>query len=143
MPSPEDLVEKLREAIEAGNPKAKGALDELRQIDPERYRRLAQPFENENEFNEALKGFFKELGVLREKYKIPDVLVAAIANVKNEKDPELIEQRMSSMQYDNTALRPFIILSLYRQEHPMLQALIEGLAGTRVKTAEEMTEAGP
>jgi hypothetical protein len=112
-------------------------MDELRQINPERYKRLALPFENEEAFTEALTGFFKELGELREKYKIPDVLVAVLGNVKTEQRPEVGEMRISSMQYGDMSLREFIILNLVRQEHPMLQALIEGLSGVDLRPATD------
>jgi hypothetical protein len=120
-----EKVKELMEKLQADKPPS--ALDELRQIDPERYKRLAAPFDDEDEFNQALKGFFKELGVLREKYAIPDVFVAAMGFVRN--GEHLVEQRMSTMHYGDTSLRPFIILNLYRQEHPMLQALIRGMSG--------------
>jgi len=100
--------------------------EELNQQDPERYARLSEPFDSISDADAATKAFFQELGVLREKYKIPDVLVSAIVTAYDKGVPE---QRMMTMQYGNTALRPYIILSLYRNEHPMLQALMEGMTG--------------
>lgn len=54
----------------------------MRQPNPERYRRLSEPFANRDIANESLEAFFKELGELREKHRIADVLVVVCVNVR-------------------------------------------------------------
>jgi hypothetical protein len=49
--------------------------------DPEKYRRLSAP-RSADETNAALEAFFKDLGDLREKHGLPDVITVVGVNVQ-------------------------------------------------------------
>lgn len=100
---------------------------ELRQVDPERYERLSRPFETEEDMNKAFAGFFRELGELREKYKIADVLTVVADSYQDPDDSTLKVPMATSMQYGDMTLRPFFVLWLYRQEPEMIQILMKGI----------------
>lgn len=51
---------------------------------PALYRKLSEPFENKEAFDQALSEFTSELRALREKHKLPDVVYIISANVKND-----------------------------------------------------------
>ncbi len=69
-------------------------------IDPERYRKISEPFESVDAGNEAIQGFFKELGELRIKYKIPDLYIVLKATALTSDDEE--GSFTTSMHYGNT-----------------------------------------
>jgi hypothetical protein len=48
---------------------------------PGLYRRLSEPFADADAANEAIQAFFVEVEALREKHRIPDVLVLVEANM--------------------------------------------------------------
>ena len=50
--------------------------------DPENYYTLSKPFEGPEAANEAIEKFYEELGALRKKYKIPDLLAVVYASTK-------------------------------------------------------------
>lgn len=50
--------------------------------DTENYYNMSEPFNGEKEANEAVGKFFEELGELRKKHKIRDVLVVLYDSVK-------------------------------------------------------------
>lgn len=107
MPSPEEL------------------LGSLRQNDPERYARLSAPFPSEEAMVAAFTGFFRELGELREKYGIADVLTIVADSYET---PEgTVKPDTLTMQYGDMTLRPFLVLHLYRQEPEMIQILMKGI----------------
>ena len=103
--------------------------DDLHQHNPDRYERLSQPHESKEVLGENLKGFFRELGELREKWGIPDVLMAVAGNYKEAQveGPAKVMQGFSCMQYGDSRLRPALVLYLYRQESDVIQALMRGL----------------
>lgn len=49
--------------------------------DPANYRKMSEPFENPDKCNEALEAFNNEVGELRKKYNIRDVVVVCKGNV--------------------------------------------------------------
>ena len=51
--------------------------------DPDKYERLSQPFETQEEAEKAMKAFLKGVSKLREKHKISDVLVGIKGSFKN------------------------------------------------------------
>ncbi len=53
-------------------------------IDLENYMQLSIPFESTDKANEALTNFYNELGELRKKHKIPDVLIVTKGTVRYE-----------------------------------------------------------
>jgi hypothetical protein len=53
-------------------------------VDPENYSKLSVPFESSDTASEALENFYKEVGELRKKHKIPDLLMIVKASVKYE-----------------------------------------------------------
>ena len=50
--------------------------------DPDNYYKLSEPFESSDVCNKALTDFHEELGELRKKYKIRDLLVVTYGAVK-------------------------------------------------------------
>jgi hypothetical protein len=52
--------------------------------DPDNYAKMSIPFESTEAANEALSNFHKELGELRKKYKIPDLLIVTKGSVKHD-----------------------------------------------------------
>lgn len=51
---------------------------------PELYHKLSQPFESAEEANKSLAAFHAELSLLRQKHKLPDMLVVVMADTKYE-----------------------------------------------------------
>ncbi len=49
--------------------------------DPEKYRRMSVPYKSEEEAREMLTAFLGELGEIREKYKVPNVVLVTKASV--------------------------------------------------------------
>jgi len=97
-----------------------------REENPERYKRLSEPFESPEAVNEAYAGFFRELGELREKYKIPDVLAVVEANVVAPNGS--VMKAVTTFQWGDMSRRGTLVLYLYRQESEVIQKLMEGLA---------------
>ena len=58
--------------------------DPERYSDPENYLKMSEPFENAEAAEEALRGFYKELGELRKKYKLRDVLIVTNDSIKQD-----------------------------------------------------------
>lgn len=56
-------------------------------IDPKNYMEMSVPYENPESAEEAMTNFNKELGELRKKYKIPDLLYVTKAGVMIEGEP--------------------------------------------------------
>ena len=50
--------------------------------DPDNYYKMSEPFEGADACNEAISKFYEELGELRKKYKIRDVLIVTYGSVK-------------------------------------------------------------
>lgn len=67
--------------------------------DPETYLQLSAPFENTEDANNAMQSFYEELGELRKKHKIRDLLVVTYGSVKTA-DGE--SEFLNSMSYGNT-----------------------------------------
>lgn len=67
--------------------------------DSKNYHAMAIPFESEEEANKAVASFFEELGELRKKYKIRDLLVIIYGSTKNG-DSE--GEFMNSMGFGNS-----------------------------------------
>jgi hypothetical protein len=56
------------------------------QADPEKYERLAEPFESDELALVAARAFLGELATLREKYRIPELIVQYQLYVKSKSD---------------------------------------------------------
>jgi len=52
--------------------------------DPENYYKMSEPFESPDAANEALSKFHEELGKLRKKHKITDVLIVTHGSIRYE-----------------------------------------------------------
>ena len=50
--------------------------------DLEKYQKMAEPFETREALQEALNGFFEEVGQLREKYKMTSVEIVCLNSIK-------------------------------------------------------------
>jgi hypothetical protein len=51
--------------------------------DPANYSQMSVPFESEDEANKAMNDFYEEVGELRKKYKIQDLLVVMYGSLKS------------------------------------------------------------
>ncbi len=58
------------------------------EIDPARYRTLSEPFDSKETGQAAILAFFKDLGEIRVKHKIPDLYVVIRASVLTETKEE-------------------------------------------------------
>lgn len=56
--------------------------------DPDNYSKMLVPFESMDAANEALTKFFDEVGEIRKKYKIPDVLIITKGSIRHEDGSE-------------------------------------------------------
>ena len=56
--------------------------DKVIKNDSENYRRMSEPFENQDLANEALKNFYEDLKIARKKHKIPDILIVTKGSTK-------------------------------------------------------------
>ena len=52
----------------------------MNQVNPSRYRAFSEPFESQETAAKAANDFLKEVSILREKYKLPDVSIIIHTN---------------------------------------------------------------
>lgn len=55
---------------------------------PDKYERLSKPFETQEEAEKAMKAFLNAVSKIREKHKIPDVLIGIKGSFKNPEIPD-------------------------------------------------------
>ena len=89
---------------------------------PKRYRELCTPFVSNDAANEALKAFYADVEIAREKHKIPDVVVLCEVSHMIEEDEV---RGSSSFQLGDSAKR---VPMLAREYGAARQAYEDGLA---------------
>ena len=99
--------------------------------DPGRYRRLQEPFENAEALDVAIEGLHRELGALREKYKIPDIYIVFSANAMTSDGAE--GQFMSTLQFGSGERGEALAAYAYGLESARRQERIAAALGSSLK----------
>lgn len=100
--------------------------------DPEKYRRLSAP-RSPDETNAAINAFFEELGALREKHGLPDVI--AIVGVSIQYDSG-VGDAVTSCQYGDSTKAEGLIAWAFGQAQAEHREIINRLtSGQKLKEA--------
>jgi hypothetical protein len=92
--------------------------------DPEKYRRLSEPFASTDEANENFAQFFEELGTLREKYRMADVYVIVKASAYT---PDGMGEFMTNCSYGSSLERLPLTAYAYGAEKQRFEESIAAL----------------
>lgn len=100
--------------------------------DPENYRELSAPFGSEDIANEALTKFYEELGELRKKHKIPDLLAIVKGDMKYTDGQQGTFMNYSA--YGNSLNVPIMAAFAFGQTQAEHREMINKLAAGKTKS---------
>lgn len=104
--------------------------------DPENYRRLREPFESVEEFNEACEKFFNGWKALRDECGLPDVLVSIAAPIQLEG----LATEMMSVQEAGDSFRAVALAAFaYGKIRDNHEWMIDQLLGQQVTKKKKKT----
>ncbi len=99
-------------------------MDQIR--DPALYRRLSEPYTSEEEANEAMDGFLKEMRTIREKWRIPEVHVAMGCNVTTDGEESVI---MATSSHGDPNRAAIFFGAAFRQARESMEKALERTVG--------------
>jgi hypothetical protein len=95
--------------------------------DPENYKQMAVPYENQDEANKAMSSFYDELSELRKKHKVRDLVVIVYGSVISDGEEG---EFMNSMAFGNSinhlAMAAFAYGKEKQSHNEMIQKLLAG-----------------
>lgn len=96
--------------------------------DPENYYKLSAPYESEDAADEAISKFYEELGELRKKHKIPDLLIVIKATVRHKdgKVGQMMGQYAYGSTLDHLAMAAYVYGQLQAEHKELINKLIVG-----------------
>lgn len=103
--------------------------------DPAKYKRLAKPFEDEEHARVALSAFMVEVVALREKYRVPELVVQFQVYIKT---PEGEFSVSGGAGYGDQAKQATMMKRAFDQEFASLCYIVEALAASMPKLRREL-----
>lgn len=102
--------------------------------DPEKYKRLSEPFESEEQATLVSNAFLVAVGKLREQYKIPDLIISFRATLKKD---DSVYAFHSSAGWGNQLLQAKLARQSADQEFAHLVRVVDGLVAAYPESEEE------
>jgi hypothetical protein len=93
----------------------------LLENDPDCYRKMSEPFTNEQELADAFKAFYEGVSELRKKHRMADVYVIVAFNCLDGDDES---QRFGSFQFGNQLMAEGLTAWAYGREQAERDAMI-------------------
>jgi len=97
--------------------------------DPENYYKLSEPFENSEQCNEMLEGFYNEIAELRKKYRIRDLLIVTNGSVRY--DDGKIGEFLNHSSFGSEIKQEILAAYAYGQTQSEHRELINKLLATK------------